>query len=172
MSTDITDYSKPYAGGYILFRYLNKQASASSAENSNYTYGGGNVTITAGTSSSVNSAYQTYEQVNFATGINNFYVDDANIYVQSNSETLTIQNARGNYINYGDSNGQVGAYSYFGTNASSISSSVSSSYSSYNTIDERNHRAVYGVLIGGNNANDILYAGSGGSSLWGRLRRQ
>ncbi|MBR5914785.1 MAG: hypothetical protein IKZ58_10580 [Selenomonadaceae bacterium] len=136
-----------------------------------YTYTGGNATISAGigTSSSVTSGYSAYEQINIATDFTGVEVDGDNIILKSSSGKLTIQNSRGKYVKYGDSNSNLVAYSYMGTNeiSSSDNSSVGNAYVSYNTIDGRNVGAVYEVLIGGENVDDKIYAGSGGSSLWG-----
>ena len=136
-----------------------------------YIYKGGNATISAGTgtSSSVSSSYSGYEQVNIATDFTGVEVDGDNFIVKSSTGALTIQNSRGKYVKYGDANSNLVAYSYMGANGSGSSSysSVNNSYSSYNTIDARSKGAVYDVLIGGNNVDDSIVAGSGGSSLWG-----
>ncbi len=132
-----------------------------SSVNSQYiVYSGGNKTV---------SDYSESQQVNIATDFTGVDVDGDNFIVKSSSGALTIQNSRGKYVKYGDANSNLVAYSYMETSyrGSSSYSSVSNSYSSYNTIDARSKGAVYDVLIGGNNVDDSIVAGSGGSSLWG-----
>lgn len=130
-----------------------------SVNNSYIVYSGGNKTV----------SYSENQQVNLATDFTGVEVDGDNFIVKSSSGQLTLQNVRGKYVKYGDANSNLVAYSYMGTNGSGSSSysSVGNSYSSYNTIDARSKGAVYDVLIGGNNSNDVIYASSGGSSLWG-----
>ena len=159
MSNSNENINKPYSAGYILFRYLNKQASQSTVPDDQYiVYSGGNQTV---------SSYSESQQVNLATDFTGVAVNGDNFIVKSSSGQLEIQNVRGKYVKYGDENSNLVAYSYMGTNGSSSYSSVNNSYSSYNTIDARSRGAAYDVLIGGNNSSNVIYAGSGGSSLWG-----
>ena len=165
MSREIKEYDNPYSAGYILFRYLNKQASTSSGgtdtiqpaptpesvSGTAYNYDGGNSTIYAGTSN-VSSGYTVYDQVNFKTDFAGFNVSGDNLYIYSNSGTLTVLNARGNVISYGDAGGNVIAHSDIAKSGG--------------TIDRRSS-STFDVIVGANNADNQIYASSGGSNLWG-----
>ena len=115
------------------------------AENSaptNYTYSGGDMVI---------SDYQG-AHINLASDFAGIGLDENNFYVNSSSGTLTIQNARGKLISYGDAAGNLIAYSYMANSGGEI--------------DGRGISQAE-IIIGANNADNQIFAGSGGSSIWG-----
>ena len=144
-------------------------AGTSSVSSQYISYSGGNMT----------SSYSEGQQVNIATDFTGVAVDGDNFIVKSSSGQLTLQNVRGKFVKYGNSAGTPLAYSYLGTNGSGSSGSsvnnsyssydsVNNSYNNYNTIDMTSRgSSLYGVLIGGDSANDSIIAGAGGSSMWG-----
>lgn len=111
----------------------------------NYTYSGGNRVI---------NNYQQGEvvQLNDFQGIN---FNGNSFYILSNSGALELQNVRDKFVSYSYGNSDVIAYSYLG--------------SSGGTIDGRDKSNQLGVMIGGNYFDNQIYAGNGGSSLWGGL---
>ena len=118
-----------------------------------YSYSGGNATISAKGTSSVTSSYGDYEQVNFKTEFAGFDLDDSNLYIKSSSGTLTIQNVRGAIMTYGDANGNIIARSFVANDSGDVNRQL---------IND-----TYEVIIGANNRNNRIYAGNSGSSLWG-----
>ena len=107
-----------------------------------YTYSGGYMTI---------SDYRG-EQINIAADYKGFDVKGHSICIDSEDGQLEIQNARDKVISYGDANGNLTAYSYLA--------------SSGGVIDGRNYDKAE-IIIGRDNSANQIYAGSGGSSLWG-----
>ena len=73
-------------------------------------------------------------------------------FVKSSSGSLEIQNARDKFIGYSAGSTQVAAYSYVASGSG--------------TVDGRG-KSQAEIMIGGDNSNNQMYAGSGGSSLWG-----
>ena len=131
--------SYTYSGGYDTIGY-NDTSSVT-----------GNYTDYAETST-VNSSYGKYEQVNLSTEVQGFAIKDDNFYVTSKTGALRIQDARGKNISYGDNKGNQIANSYLASGAGSI--------------DKRSSSKIE-VLVGANNADNAIYAGSAGSTLWG-----
>ena len=125
-----------------------------------YFYSGGYKTITN---------YDESRPVTIAAALQGFDIEGDNVSIQASDGTLEIQNVRGKYVTYQDSSGSTFAYSYKGaTVGGTDSNSTVNNY--YQTIDVRskqNLSGVYGVIIGGESVNDVIYAGNGGSSLWG-----
>lgn len=130
-----------YKGLTMIFpeEYLVADSSASDS----YTYSGGNMVI---------SNYQQGEQINLASDFTGIGLDENNFYINSSSGTLTIQNVRDKIVSYGDAQGNLLVYSYMASGGGNID------FSSY---------SQYEVIIGANNADNNIIAGSGGSSLWG-----
>ncbi len=108
-----------------------------------YTYSGGDMTI---------SDYQSTAQINIASDYTGINFDENNFYVNSSSGSLTIENARDKVISYGNANGNLIAYSYLSNSGGLIDGSGISQAE---------------IIIGGNDSSNQIYAGSGGSSLWG-----
>ena len=93
------------------------------------------------------------EQINLKAEFRGINFDDSNFYVLSSTGQLEIQNARDKFINYGDATGNPIAFSYLASDGK--------------TIDGRTKNTDIGVMIGGNNSDNQIYAGDGGSSMWG-----
>ena len=126
-----------------------------------YNYTGGNETI---------SNYEQYSQINLQTDFQGFETSGNNCIVKSSGGQLTIQNARNKFLKFGDNYANPLAYTYFGKGAYiSSNSSLGNSYDSYrNIIDGRTKTdGLYELLIGADNTDNHIYAGSGGSSMWG-----
>ena len=112
-----------------------------------------NVTETiSAANSSVKSGYTPYEQVNFHTELKDLETKGDNLIIYSNTGSLTIANVRGQNMTYGDADGNVIGYSYVSGKSE--------------TIDRRNY-SKFNVVIGADNADNVIYAGSGGSNMWG-----
>ena len=112
-----------------------------------------NVTETiSAANASVKSSYTPYEQVNFHTELKDFEMKGDNLIIYSNTGSLTIANVRGQNMTYGDADGNVIGYSYVSGTSE--------------TIDRRNY-SKFNVVIGADNADNVIYAGSGGSNMWG-----
>ena len=113
-----------------------------------YYYEGGNKIV---------SDYQTSRQINLMSDFTGIGFDGDTFQVNSSSGTLEIRNARGKFIKYGygNVNSNVVAYSYLGNEGG--------------VIDDRNFRSALGVMIGANYFDNQIYAGSGGSSMWGGM---
>ena len=147
--------SATYAG-YFYKSFLNIDTLGSSLEipnvaddsdnfstgNSTYTYSGGNQVI---------SDYQG-AQINLASDFAGIGLNGNSFYVNSSSGSLEIQNARDKVISYGDAAGNLVAYSYMASGGGEI--------------DGRNI-SQFEIIIGGDNSDNQIYAGSGGSYLWG-----
>ena len=112
-------------------------------DGNNYTYSGGN---------SVIDNYSQGEQINIAGDFTGIDVTEDGIQVKSSSGALDVENSRGKTVTYGDANGNVIASSYIAIGNESVN---------------KENDATYQVLVGADNANNQLIAGSGGSSLWG-----
>lgn len=73
-------------------------------------------------------------------------------FVNSSSGRLEIQNSRDKFIGYSGGDENVVAYSYVASGSG--------------TVDGRG-KSQAEIMIGGDNSNNQMYAGSGGSSVWG-----
>ena len=109
----------------------------------NYNYTGGNRTI---------QKYSQNEQINLASDFTGIGLDDNNFYVNSSSGTLTIQNSRDKVISYGTADGNLVAYSFMANSGGDIDGRSLSQFE---------------IIVGADNANNQILAGSGGTSLWG-----
>lgn len=98
------------------------------------------------------SNYQDREKINFAATYTGFGFDDNNFFLNAAEGSLTIQNNKDKWIDIATADGNVVAHAYVVNNGG--------------VIDGRNFNELT-VIVGGNNARDTIYAGSGGSSLWG-----
>ena len=107
-----------------------------------HTYSGGNATITN---------YAAEETINYQTDFTGLGFNDSDFMVNSSSGTLTIQNARDKLMNFAV-NGNLAARAFMFSGGGEVNGS---GFSELN------------VFIGGNDASNVLTAGSGGSSLWG-----
>lgn len=96
--------------------------------------------------------YQDREVINFAASYTDFGFDDNNFFLNAMEGSLTIQNHKDKWIDIAGVDGNIIAHAYVANEGG--------------VIDGRNFNEVE-VLVGGNNANDTIYAGNGGSSLWG-----
>ena len=107
-----------------------------------WTYNGGNKVI---------ENYQQGEVVELASNYQGIDLNGNSFYVKSSSGSLEIQNSRDKFIGY-SAGGQTAAYSYVASGSG--------------TVDGRNYSQAE-IMIGGENADNQIIAGSGGSSLWG-----
>ncbi len=111
-------------------------------EGDTYTYNGGDKII---------DNYQQGEVVKLASDYQGIDLKENSFFVKSSSGQLEIQNSRDKFIGYSAEN-EVVAYSYVASGGGNV--------------DGRD-KNVAEIFIGGDNANNQIYAGSGGSSLWG-----
>lgn len=110
----------------------------------NYNYSGGNRVI-----SNYNSS-QTIELNEVAvTGVS---VSADNFIVNSENGALTLENVRNEVISFTDANGNIVAYAYMANEGG--------------TVDGRG-LSVFEVIVGANNASNMLIASGNGSSLYG-----
>ena len=107
-----------------------------------YTYSGGDKTITN---------YQQGEIVELASDYAGIDLSGNSFFVKSSSGQLEIQNSRDKFVGY-SANSEVVAYSYVASNGG--------------TVDGRNYDKAE-IMIGADNADNQIYAGGAGSSLWG-----
>ena len=131
--------------------------SYDSVDNDYITYSGGDKTV---------SSYSENQKIVLATDFQGIEADGGNFIVKSSSGQLTLQDVKGKFVTYCDRSSVEAAYSYLGDSVVSSYSSYSSVDNSYNSINA-SVRSTYGILLGGDSVNDMIYAGSGGSSLYG-----
>ena len=108
-----------------------------------YSYNGGNSLILN---------YQEGDIVQLNSDYAGIDLRGNSFFVNSSSGQLEIQNARDKFIGYSSRNNDVIAYSYVASDSKDV--------------DGRDKKQAE-IMIGGDNANNQMYAGSGGSSLWG-----
>ena len=108
-----------------------------------YQYNGGNGLITS---------YSSSQKIHFGTTFRGVGFDGNNFQLHSASGTLTVQDCRNKVLEVADGDGRTAGYAYMA--------------GSSQTIDGRGFSAVE-VIIGSDNSQDIIFAGDGGSSLWG-----
>jgi len=106
------------------------------------TYSGGNVTVTS---------YTDNEAINYQADFTGISFNSTDFMVNSSTGTLTIQNARDKLMNFAV-NGNTVAYALMSGGGGEINGGSFSALT---------------VFLGGNDASDVITAGSGGSSLWG-----
>ena len=109
-----------------------------------YTYSGGNKII---------ENYQQGEVVKLASDYQGIDLNGNSFFVKSSSGQLEIQNSRDKFIGY-SAESEVVAYSYVASGGGNV--------------DGRD-KNVAEIFIGADNADNQIYAGSGGSSLWGGI---
>lgn len=131
-----------YKGLTMIFpdEYLSTETSTSTV----YVYNGGYQTI---------SDYQEGSQINLNCEYRGIDLNGDNFYINSSNGQLEIQNARAKFISYGFENGELAAYSYVANNGG--------------TIDGRGKNNAVEIMIGADDASNIIYANDVGSSLWG-----
>ena len=108
-----------------------------------WTYNGGDKVI---------NNYHQGEVVELASDYQGIDLNGNSFFVKSSSGSLEIQNSRDKFIGYSAGSTQVAAYSYVASGSG--------------TVDGRG-KSQAEIMIGGDNSNNQMYAGSGGSSLWG-----
>ena len=135
---------------------IDGESLASGHDSVDYFYSGGYQTI---------SSYNESKSIAFATALQGFDVAGDNVSIYASDGTLEIQDVRGKYVTYGDSAGNLFAYSY--TGIAGGNSTVDNYYQTIDVRSKQNISGLYGVIVGGENMNDAIYAGNGGSSLWG-----
>lgn len=108
-----------------------------------YNYNGGDKVI---------DNYQQGEVVELTSDYTGIDVSGNSFFVNSSSGHLEIKNSRDKFIGYSASQSDVIAYSYLGGKGGAI--------------DGRD-KSQAEIMIGADNADNQIYAGAGGSSLWG-----
>ena len=184
---DGDEYGKPYAAGYILFRYLNKQVANNSAsggdtpssevvdtgttvtpstettitptnngetdideifngstdEKNSYVYNSGNVTI---------SNYESWENVVFNGTYQNLAMDGNDFVVNAAEGSVRISDARGKLMEFVDNNNNALLHVCMQKDD--------------DTFDGTTYHESL-LVIGANNEDNTIFAGDGGSTLWG-----
>ena len=108
-----------------------------------WTYNGGDKVI---------NNYHQGEVIELASDYQGIDLQGNSFYVKSSSGSLEIQNARDKFIGYSAGGSEVAVYSYVAGMGGAI--------------DGRDKSQVE-MMIGAENADNQIYAGNGGSSLWG-----
>ena len=109
----------------------------------NFTYSGGYKKI---------SNYKEGDIIELKSDYTGIGLEGNSCYVNSSSGSLEIQNSRDKFIAYSAGSTQISAYSYVA--------------SSGGVIDGRDKNQAE-IMIGGDNADNQIFAGNAGSSLWG-----
>ena len=125
--------------------FISSDSNNNEVQQNIYTYSGGNEVI---------SNYLQGTQINLATDYQGIGLEGNSFFIKSSSGQLEIQNARDKVISYGDAAGNLVAYSYIASGGG--------------VIDGRNI-SQFEIIIGGDNSDNQIYAGSGGSYLWGGM---
>ena len=112
-----------------------------SSGSDSYTYSGGNMIIPS----------YAGEKINFSTTLTGIDFNDTDFILKSSTGNLTIQNARDKIIDVA-TGGNTIAYMHMSSGAGKFDGSTFS---------------VLELLVGANNAENELIAGSGGSLMWG-----
>ena len=110
-----------------------------------YTYNGGYKVI---------NDYQQGEVVALASDFTGINLNENDFFINSSSGQLEIQNVRNKFVGYALNSSEVIAYSYMANDGG--------------IIDGRD-KNVLQVMTGANNADNQIYAGNAGSSLWGGM---
>ena len=139
----IVDSSDDNSDDLVTGGSSTENSSSTNSQSDSYTYSGGNEVI---------SDYSPSTQINLATDYQGIGLEGNSFFIKSSSGQLEIQNARDKVISYGDATGNLVAYSYMASGGGDI--------------DGRNIDKAE-IIIGGDNADNQIYAGSGGSSMWG-----
>ena len=114
-----------------------------SKEDDTYTYSGGTATI---------ASYATGEKIKITSDVTGIGLSDNDFKINSGTGTLTIKNARGQLLEVTDANDSTVAYGYMANDGGEL--------------DGKNYSQLE-VIIGANDASNIITAGNGSSSLWG-----
>ena len=139
-----------YPAGDMFLRYLCKQAQPANVE-----IGGAGAQIFAhATSQDIISGYDSNDRINLGAGVQlgNLVAAGNDVFALSNVGTAIIRDGCDKVLNFADANGTVTGRAYFASTAG--------------TIDGRGF-SEYEFIQGANNANNEIYAGNGGSFLWG-----
>ena len=115
-------------------------------EGDTYTYNGGDKVITN---------YQQGEKIMLASDYQGIRLDGKSFFVNSSSGSLEIQDSHDKFVEYtvdDGGEGKTAAYSYVAGTEGTIDGSDKSEAE---------------IMIGGENADNQIIAGNGGSSLWG-----
>ena len=112
-----------------------------------YNYSGGDKRITD---------YQPPEKIQFSCSFSGVEISDENFLVKSDSNKLTIENARDKLINLADGDGKTFAYVYMSNKGGEIAS---------NALGDSPE--TFKVIVGAREVENYLLAGDGGSSLIG-----
>lgn len=91
-------------------------------------------------------------KVAYATDFTGIGFNDNDFMINSSSGTLSLQNARDKVIDVSSTRGRTIAYAFMASGGGEIDGS------GFPQME---------VILGGNNASNVIYAGAGGSSLWG-----
>ncbi len=108
-----------------------------------WTYNGGDKVI---------NNYVEGQVVQLASDYTGIDVQGNSFLVKSSSGAVEIQNSRDKFIGYSGNDNNVVAYSYLASDG--------------RQIDGRG-KSQAEIMIGGDNSNNQIFAGSGGSSMWG-----
>ena len=141
VNSDVTNISKNGVGETSQSTGGSTSTTGGGTQSNIITYEGGYKTVTnyAG------------EKINYHTDFRGIGFNDTDFMINSSSGTLTIQNTRDKVIDIAV-NGSSVAYVYMASGAGEINGS------GFSQLE---------VILGGNNASNVITAGSGGSSLWG-----
>ena len=132
----------PVTFGELFGTSATEDSAILSKNGDTYTYSGGNKTI---------ENYQQGEVIELAGDYQGIDLNGNSFFVKSSSGSLEIQNSRDKFVSYSAS-GQIAAYSYVASGGGQV--------------DGRSYSQAE-IFIGADNADNQIYAGSGGSSLWG-----
>ncbi|MBR1645261.1 MAG: hypothetical protein IJ685_00645 [Selenomonadaceae bacterium] len=139
-----------YPAGYAFLRYLCHQALPT-----NVVIGTGTAELFGYTGGEeIISGETTGSQINFGENIfgTTAAVGGDDLFVNSTAGTLIVRDARGKVLNFANETGTVTARSYVADTAG--------------TIDGRNF-SEREIIFGGDFSDNEIYAGNGGSQLWG-----
>ncbi len=112
-----------------------------------YSYSGGDKRITD---------YQPPEKIQFFSSFSGVEISDENFLVKSDSNKLTIENARDKLINFADGDGNTFAYAYMSNKGGEVAS---------NALGDS--PGTFKIIVGAREVENYLLAGDGGSSLIG-----
>ena len=146
-----TGTSDAYPAGYMFLRYLCHQSLPTQVSIGTtgapelFGYSGGEEIISGETTGS---------QINFGSDIFGTTATAAgdDLFVNTTAGNLIVRDARGKVLNFANESGTVTAHSYLATEAGTIDGRIFGEYE---------------FIAGADNVNNELYAGDGGSKLWG-----
>ena len=144
-----TGTASRYTSGYMFLRYLSQQSLntsiqvGNSSEAVNFNYAGNEAII---------SNYKSSDKITYTTDYTGLTLSGDDLILNSSSGSAYIRDCRDQLINVADGAGSITAYGYMASSGGELDGS------NYDKVE---------VIIGGNDASNIITAGSGGSSLWG-----